>query len=351
VDQLYATAGLIGIRCAVAFPDLHPGKGGPVGCAFVSEGMIYPHIVGADIGCGMALFTTDLPARKAKLDQWAQQHFDLEHPWEGNVQDYLAKREIASTEFDEAMGTIGCGNHFAELQAIEKVHCAPEFAETGLSRDCLSILVHSGSRGLGARVLRNHTQQHGGKPVKPEEARDYLREYDLAVKWARANRALIARRFGHELGAKQRVVWDACHNSITAMRNEGETLWIHRKGASPGNTSFVIIPGSRGSLTYVVKPLVNAESNGWSIAHGAGRKWSRSESRLRMRERFRPPQLAQTSLGGRVICEDRALLYEEAPGAYKDIDRVIQDLIDGGLASVVATLRPLLTYKTRRLSR
>ena len=87
------------------------------------------------------------------------------------------------------------------------------------------------------------------------------------------------------------------------------------------------------------------------MPHGAGRKWARSEARLRMRERFSVPELAQTGIGGRVICEERELLYEEAPAAYKNIEAVIQDLVDAGLASVIATFRPLLTYKTRKLRR
>ncbi len=108
-----------------------------------------------------------------------------------------------------------------------------------------------------------------------------------------------------------------------------------------------MIPGSRGSFSYLVKPLGNGESRAWSLAHGAGRKWARSEARLRMRERFGKEQLVQTSLGSRVICGDRDLLYEEAPAAYKNIEAVIQDLVDAGLVSVIATFRPLLTYKTR----
>ena len=70
-----------------------------------------------------------------------------------------------------------------------------------------------------------------------------------------------------------------------------------------------------------------------------------------MRERFGPHQLVQTPLGGRVICERRDLLYEEAPAAYKNIEVVVQDLVDAGLASVIATFRPLLTYKTRKVRR
>jgi release factor H-coupled RctB family protein len=117
------------------------------------------------------------------------------------------------------------------------------------------------------------------------------------------------------------------------------------------DSDFVVIPGSRGSLSYPVKPTGDGESHAWSLAHGAGRKWARSEARLRMRERFRVAELAQTGIGGRVICEERDLLYEEAPAAYKNIEAVIQELVDTGLVSVIATMRPLLTYKTRKLRR
>src|SRR4029453_14620187 len=112
------------------------------------------------------------------------------------------------------------------------------------------------------------------------------------------------------------------------------------------DSAFCGIPGSRGALSYLVRPIGDGESHAWSLAHGAGRKWNRSEARLRMRERFDVSQLVQTPLGSRVICEERDLLYEEAPAAYKKIEEVLQDLVDAGLVSVVATLRPLLTYKT-----
>ena len=113
----------------------------------------------------------------------------------------------------------------------------------------------------------------------------------------------------------------------------------------------MIIPGSRGSLSYVVKPAGDGASHAWSLAHGAGRKWMRSAARQRMRERFSVSELTQTPLGSRVICGDRDLLYEEAPAAYKNIEAVIADLVDAGLVSVIATLRPLFTYKTRKLRR
>ena len=351
--QLYATAKFDGVRLTVGFPDLHPDKGSPVGAAFVTEGVIYPHLIGGDIGCGMALFKTDLVRRDTQLDRWARLQFNLEHPWDEFASDFLAKHDLESSEFDSALGTIGGGNHFAELQAVEKVLNADEFKKLGLGRQQLVVLVHSGSRGLGESVLRAQVEHHFGDGVEADSfaAEEYLRGHDLAVRWAKANRELIARRFVAALGAKAECLWDGCHNSITRYEGNGEAVWLHRKGAVAAGGDFVVIPGSRGSLSYLVKPTGDGESYAWSLAHGAGRKWARSETRLRMRERFRVSELAQTPLGGRVVCEERDLLYEEAPAAYKNIEAVIQDLVDSGLVSVVATFRPLLTYKTRKVRR
>ncbi len=378
VRQLYATAKLDGITRAVGFPDLHPGKGSPVGAAFVTDGVIYPHLIGGDIGCGMALFKTDLLRRKIKLDRIASQRFDLEHPWDESVVDFLPARELESTEFDSALGTIGGGNHFAELQKVENVLDAGAFKKLGLAKQQLVVLVHSGSRGLGESILRAHVDQHFGEGVESDSfaAEEYLRAHDFAVRWAEANRELIAQRFATMLGTEAERMWDGCHNSITPLprssrcesaqtsslpdlsgltsaatdMHEGDQ-WLHRKGAVTAGSDFVVIPGSRGSLSYLVKPIGDGESHAWSLAHGAGRKWARSDARQRMRERFSVSELAQTPLGGRVICEDRDLLYEEAPAAYKNIEAVIADLVVAGLVSVIATLRPLLTYKTRKTKR
>ena len=347
--QLYATSKLEGMRLAVGFPDLHPGKGSAVGAAFVTEGLVYPYLIGGDIGCGMALFKTDLVRRDVKLDRWAQIPFDLEHVWTDEISEVLAKEDLESTEFDEALGTLGGGNHFAELQAVEEVLNAREFKKIGLGKQQLVVLVHSGSRGLGESVLRDYVAEHqaSGSDAESFAAAAYLQGHDLAVRWAKVNRKLLAERFAQALGAEADPLWDGCHNSITPRELEGETVWVHRKGAVVAEDEAVMIPGSRGSLGYLVKPLGDGESRAWSLAHGAGRKWARSEARLRMRERFGKEQLVQTSLGSRVICGERDLLYEEAPAAYKNIEAVIQDLVDAGLVSVIATFRPLLTYKTK----
>jgi release factor H-coupled RctB family protein len=228
--QLYAAAKLEGMRLAVGFPDLHSGKAGPIGAAFVTEGFIYPHLIGGDIGCGMTLFKTDLVQRDAKLERWSEVRFDLEHPCEGDVSEVLAEFDLDSTPFDEALGTIGDGNHFAELQKVEEVLDATAFKEFGLGKQQLVVLVHSGSGGLGESILQEYAEGNGtaGCDAEGFAGAAYLRDHDLAVRWAKANRQLIARRFAEVLGAETELLWDGCHNSITSLsrgvRGEGGRL-------------------------------------------------------------------------------------------------------------------------------
>jgi release factor H-coupled RctB family protein len=349
--QLYAASTLEGMRLVAGFPDLHPGKSSPIGAAFVTEDRIYPSLIGGDIGCGMSLFKTDLVRRDADLDRWAEIPFDLEHVWTDETDEVLARCELESTEFNDSLGTLGAGDHFAELQVVEEIVDPREFKKLGIGKQQLVVLVHSGSRGLGESVLRDCVGKHqeAGLDAESFAGAAYLRNHDLVVRWARVNRSLIARRFVEALGAEAEVVWDGCHNSITRGYDNGEVVWVHRKGAVATQGEPVMIPGSRGSFTYLVKPLGDGASRAWSLAHGAGRKWARSEARLRMRERYGKEQLVETLLGSRVICGDRDLLYEEAPAVYKSIESVIEDLVDAGLVSVIAIFRPLLTYKTRAL--
>jgi release factor H-coupled RctB family protein len=348
IRQLEAVAQYPGMRLAVGLPDLHPGKGAPVGAALASEGFLYPFLVGNDIGCGMGLWDVDLAARKAKPERWAAR-LDLDGPWEGNAEAFLEEQGVAPSGFEMALGTVGGGNHFAEVQRVDAVHDAKEFASLGLREDRLLLLVHSGSRGLGEATLRAHVDRHGagGLPEDSIEARAYLRKHDQAVAWGRANRALIAQRMLDGIGAHGRRVLDVCHNNVVSHQVEGCPCWLHRKGAAPWDQGPVVIPGSRGALSYLVLPVGDGSTSAFSLAHGAGRKWNRTNARERMRERFTAESLTRTSFKSHVICEDRDLLFEEAPPAYKAIDRVVTDLVEAGLVRVVATLAPVLTYKTR----
>jgi len=109
-----------------------------------------------------------------------------------------------------------------------------------------------------------------------------------------------------------------------------------------------LIPGSRGTFSYLVEPTAEQNANLHSIAHGAGRKWARSDCKDRLSEKYDVESLQHTDLGSRVICEDKDLIYEEAPQAYKNIDAVVKDLVESGLVKVIAVFRPLITYKVRR---
>ena len=109
-----------------------------------------------------------------------------------------------------------------------------------------------------------------------------------------------------------------------------------------------MIPGSRGAFSYLVLPVDAGERSCYSLAHGAGRKWARTDSRARLEKRFTAKDLMRTELGSHVICEDRELLYEEAPQAYKNITVVIDELVREGLMEIIALFRPVVTYKVRR---
>ncbi len=319
VRQLQQVSRLDGIVYSVGLPDLHPGKCCPVGAAFKVNGIIYPALIGNDVGCGVALFSTRTKRKKIKKDRWIKKLKDLNQPFDGDLDKWRRIFHIDSSSDDIALGTIGGGNHFAELQSIEKVFDRDTFNALGPDKNCLYLLVHSGSRSVGDALLREHTDQYGpiGLAADSIEARRYLAAHDEALKWAACNRALIAHRFASSINSQCSVVIDICHNSVIEKSDAAGTFWLHRKGAASSDSKIVVIPGSRGSLTYLVKAKRDQESNLWSLPHGAGRKWNRSSCKGRLRDRFPARSLIQTAIGSHVICEDKNLLYEEAPQAYR----------------------------------
>lgn len=348
IRQLERAASFAGMKRVVGLPDLFPGKGIPIGAAMLSEGEFYPHLVGSDVGCGIALFASNLTCAKAKPEKWFKKLGGLETPWDGDAVKWLEERSVKPA-FLEALGTIGHGNHFAELVRTAEIHDEAMFRQLQLDKDTVFLIVHSGSRGLGESLLRRHTDRFkaGSLKMGSDEAFAYLAGHDHAVRWARANRELIARRFLEQLHSDAQTIADACHNSVTLVDRTIPGQFLHRKGAAPSDAGAVIIPGSRGAASYLVMPMGGHERNLWSVAHGAGRKWIRSECRGRLRERYRAGSLTRTKLGSYVICEDHDLLYEEAPEAYKDIHSVIGDMVTFELVRVIAVFSPLLTYKVR----
>lgn len=353
--QLNHTARLPGMVLAAGFPDLHPGKGITVGAAFVSRGVFYPALAGNDIGCGMSFWATDLSARKLKLDRLEKRISGLEAPWDGDLAPLRERFGLEASLSDSGLGTIGGGNHFAELQVADEVRDEKAFAALGLDKANPALLIHSGSRGLGQDIFRELLDRHGANPLEEgsEAAAHYLVRHDHAMRFARANRALIAHRFASELGADTRCVSDVAHNMVTREEFDGAPAWFHRKGAASTREALhqgaLMIPGSRGTPSFLVRALAGeAEKAAWSLAHGAGRRWQRGYAKSRLSHKYRVEDLARTELGGRVICEDRELIYDEAPQAYKDIAQVIADLEALRLIETIAVYRPVLTYKVRR---
>lgn len=347
IDQLHKTADLDGIKRAVGLPDLHAGRGIPIGAAFWSRSHVYPHLVGNDIGCGMALWQTDLLNRKFKLDKVAKKLIDLERPWTGDHRARLEGIDLPADWDGDTLGTIGGGNHFAEFQCVDRVINNTAFRDQGFDDQQILLLVHSGSRGIGQAILQEHLGRFNnqGLDVTSTAFSDYRDKHDQAMRWAELNRNIIAERFLARIGAHADRKLDIFHNSVTAHQ-EG---WLHRKGAAPADKGLVVIPGSRGAMTYLVSPIAEiADVALHSLAHGAGRKWSRGDAKSKLGKRFNSSDLERTELGGRVICEDRKLIFEEAPPAYKNIETVIDDLVQAGLIAVIAVLRPIITYKTRR---
>ncbi|MFB9235541.1 RNA ligase RtcB family protein [Plantactinospora siamensis] len=341
VVQCHQVAALDGMSRVAGMPDLHPGKAAPIGAAMLSS-VLYPHLVGSDIGCGIAVFP--FPLKRAVPERLAGRFPDLDRALDP-VRDAddpawaVLDGDIPAGHLD-GVGTVGRGNHFVELARVGTV-LAPDHADRlGLAEGDLVLIVHSGSRGLGERILRAHTERHGAGPA-PDPA-GYLAAHDAAVRWGALNRRLLAARVAHALGsAPAAPIVDQCHNLVEVRAGR----YLHRKGAAPGDGRDVLVAGTRGTASYLVHGHAGAAAN-HSVAHGAGRKMSRADALRRGRAKHTVEQLRRTPVGSIVVCGDRQLLFEEAPGAYKRIEQVIADLVAHGLATPVATTVPLVTYKT-----
>ncbi|MEU4573588.1 RNA ligase RtcB family protein [Nonomuraea sp. ATR24] len=344
LTQCHQVAALDGMRHVAAMPDLHPGKGAPIGAAMTSS-VLYPFLVGSDIGCGIAVFPFRL--KRAVPEKLAARFPDLDRPLDP-VRDAddpawdVLDGEIPAGHH-EGLGTVGRGNHFVELARIGTVFEPDHADRLGLAAGDLVLIVHSGSRGLGERILRAHTEVHGAGPAPDPDA--YLAMHDEAVRWGSLNRRLLAARVAHALGARPaEPVVDQCHNLVEVR----DGLYLHRKGAAPGDGRDVLIAGTRGTHSYLVAAHSGPDA-GHSVAHGAGRKMSRADALRRGRAKHTVEELRRTPLGSLVVCGDRQLLFEEAPTAYKRIEQVISDLVEHDLATPIATTVPLVTYKTADL--
>ena len=401
VAQLEAAAKLPGMVRAVGLPDLHPGGKFPIGAAFVSDRYIYPSLVGSDIGCGMTMFLTGITRKKLEdqngIRRVAECLRGLETPWRSPQERTAWLGDCAAgDEWDAFVGTVGGGNHFAELQILEEME-----EGHGLCSGIVVLLVHSGSRRFGKHILETFTKDDKSISLAYGDPKtsEYLKLHNQACNWASKSRDLIALRIfeciegsrwtlpetidlnaAAHLNARLqgRRVLDILHNSVTptswppnAEAQHQKPMFIHRKGAAPApqGTSFLPLPGSRGTPTLLIKPLFselnhNGFDNGLSLAHGAGRVLSRTEARglsrrynndVKVLTEMKPMEMRSGGRGrvvtsGYVICDEKELVWEEAVEAYKDVEVVAQDLEKCGAARVIGKCVPKVTYKVRNES-
>lgn len=347
-------------------PDAHFGFGMPIGGILAADGVIVPNAVGVDIGCGMCAVRTSLTG----IDQSQLKHvmrtirqtvpLGFKHhkkprPHESmpeSPEDSLDDLPIVRSEYDNArtqVGTLGGGNHFIEIQR-------------GID-GAIWFMIHSGSRNLGFKVANHYNKlavslnkrwktaiptswQLAHLPMNDDPGQTYYREMSYCVEFARANRAMMQSRV-------QEALWEQispdiefaepvniAHNYAALENHFGKKVFIHRKGATRAMAEDTgIIPGSQGNQSYIVSGKSNPESFS-SCSHGAGRKLGRKQAQRQLdlgreRAKLEKKKILHSLRGKRDL--------DEAPGAYKDIQAVMerqQDLVD-----IIDVLEPLAVIK------
>jgi tRNA-splicing ligase RtcB len=432
LEQLQNVATLPGVVDAVlAMPDVHQGYGFPVGgvaATVLPDGVVSPGGVGYDINCGVRLLAApfgvdELGARREALVHelsraiptgmtrdggLALRPEELERVLAEGPQALAGRTEIVGPEdleltesggrlegadpaatSDRArsrgadqLGTLGSGNHFLELQRVEMLYDGPAADAFGLREGQVTILIHSGSRGLGHQVCTDFVKRmdaalgrHGIElpdrqlacaPASSGDGRAYLAAMAAAANFAFANRQLIASRVrgavGRVLGPGQaagvRQVYDVSHNVVKIERHGGRELCVHRKGATrafpPGSGEIpqryrdvgqpVFIPGSMGTASYVLAGRAGAMALSFgTVCHGAGRRLSRTGARKRIKGAELRRQLEAQGIA--VRSPSNRGLAEEAPFAYKEVDKVVAVVERARLAARVARLRPIGVVK------
>ena len=421
LEQLMNVATLPGIvDAALAMPDAHQGYGFPVGGVAAMElpdGVVSPGGVGYDINCGVRLLALpleadELGARRQKLVHefsravpagagksteqrvradletvlrdgpaaWAGQD-DLAHTESRGClsgADPAAVSEHARDRGRGQLGTMGSGNHFVELQRVERILDEGAATAYGLREGQLTVLIHSGSRGLGHQVCSDYVKQMDAAmrrygielpdrqlacaPASSPEGRAYLAAMAAAANFAWANRQAIAdavrgavaRILGKAVGDGTRQVYDVAHNVAKVETYGGRELLVHRKGATrafpAGSDEIperyravgqpVFIPGSMGTASYVLAGEPGAlELAFGSTCHGAGRSLSRTSARKQIHGAELRRQLEEQGIT--VRSPSNKGLAEEAPLAYKDVDRVVDVVARAGLARPVVRLTPI----------
>jgi tRNA-splicing ligase RtcB len=370
LQQLRNISTLPWLHGLAVMPDVHLGKGATVGSVIAMNGAVCPAAVGVDIGCGMtavrtSLTASDLPDDLSRLRSKIEQaipvgrglHSDPVDPrslhgfatagwsdfwdrFDGIASEVRWKRERAAQQ----MATLGGGNHFIEV-------CVDD---TG----AVWLMLHSGSRNIGKELAEHHMGVARSLPhnqglidrdlavfiADTPQMNAYRQDLFWAQEYARNNRAMMMALFQDVVRRefpKAKPAFDemiSCHhNYVAEERYDGVDLLVTRKGAiRAGSGDYGIIPGSMGTGSYIVRGLGNASAFN-SASHGAGRRMSRTAAK----KRFTTRDLAEQTAG--VECRKDAGVVDEIPGAYKSIEKVMDQQKD--LVEVVAHLKQVVCVK------
>jgi tRNA-splicing ligase RtcB len=344
--------------------DTHQGYGMPIGGVVACDGMVIPNGVGVDIGCGMVAVKTSLEARDLdktilkKIMVRVRETIPIGFNHHKNVQNWdgfdkapqldVVQRELKSAHYQ--LGTLGGGNHFIEIQKDEGAK--------------VWFMVHSGSRNFGLKIAQEYNAKaqkicnrkypkievfKGDSsiaflPVESEEGQAYLSAMNFALRFALESRK---RMIGRLIGCAREILdfkveqeVNIHHNYAAQEGHFGRQVVVHRKGATSAKSGeWGIIPGSQGTPSYIVKGKGNPESF-MSCSHGAGRKMSRHEAQ---RSLILADEIKKMDNLGVVHGIRTKQDLEEAAGAYKDIDVVMQEQSD--LVEIVFKLVPLAVIK------
>ena len=429
VADVASLPGIVGK--SLAMPDVHWGYGFPIGgvAAFdIDKGVISPGGIGYDINCGVRLLRTNLRKNdiKGKIKEVINELFanipsgvgstgklnltasevsavlekgaawavkkgcgelrDLQYTEEEGTlagADPSAVSKRALERGREQLGTLGAGNHFLEVQVVDKIYDKNAAAVFGLFEGQVTVMIHTGSRGLGYQVcddyikyLQPAVQRYGIRipdgqlvcaPVNSPEGRKYYSAMACAANYAWANRQIITHWVREslarvlslspaEMGLE--VVYDVAHNIGKREEHKGKAYLVHRKGATRAfpkghllvPESYrscgqpVLVPGTMGTCSYVLTGTEKAMDDCWgSSCHGAGRVMSRTQALKG--ERGEDLALRLEDQGITVRADSMRTLAEEAPSAYKDVSEVADICEGSGIAKKTARMRPLGVIK------
>jgi len=334
-------------------PDSHQGYGMPIGGVMATKGVIVPNAVGVDIGCGMIAVKTDINihdmreeiikeimGKIRKVIPMGFKHNKTAQQWEGfnRAPDIeVIKNQLTSAR--KQLGTLGGGNHFIEIQKGNYGH--------------IWFMLHSGSRNFGLKIAAEYHNKAkflcakwyssvpkdlSFLPIESLEGKEYYEAMNYALEFAQASRDLMMNKVLDTVETNVLETVNIHHNFAAFEHHFGKNVLIHRKGATKATKGLLgIIPGSMGTSSYIVEGLGNPDSF-MSCSHGAGRTMGRKQAKKTLSLEDEQKKMAGVVHGLRVEND-----LDEAPGAYKDIDTVMENQRD--LVKILVKLTPLGSIK------